>query len=78
MKLCNDRQRVTAANALILVRVFGDSAEFRLNVQRRGDLWDAMHLALVARTGADQTGAVGQGRGVKREASPRPADRFPN
>jgi antitoxin HigA-1 len=42
-ELCNDRRAVTAPTALILARVFGNSAEFWLNVQRRRDLWDAMH-----------------------------------
>lgn len=41
--LCNDRRNVTAATALILARVFGNSPDFWLNVQRRGDLWEAMH-----------------------------------
>src|SRR5947209_7192828 len=42
-ELCNDRRNVTAATALILARVFGNSADFWLNVQRRHDLWEAMH-----------------------------------
>ena len=42
-ELCNDRRAVTAATALILARVFGNSPEFWLNVQRRSDLWEAMH-----------------------------------
>jgi len=42
-ELCNDRRAVTAPTALILARVFGNSADFWLNVQRRSDLWDAMH-----------------------------------
>ena len=42
-ELCNDRRTVTARTALILARVFGNSAEFWLNVQRRTDLWEAMH-----------------------------------
>ncbi|MDX2142170.1 MAG: HigA family addiction module antitoxin [Rhodospirillaceae bacterium] len=42
-ELCNDRRKVTAATALILARVFGNSADFWLNTQRRSDLWDAMH-----------------------------------
>ena len=42
-ELCNDRRNVTAATALIMARVFGNSADFWLNVQRRGDLWEAMH-----------------------------------
>ncbi len=42
-ELCNDRRAVTAPTALILARVFGNSPEFWLNVQRRGDLWEAMN-----------------------------------
>jgi len=42
-ELCNDRRTVTAPTALILARVFGNSPEFWLNVQRRSDLWEAMH-----------------------------------
>ena len=42
-ELCNDRRTVTAATALILARVFGNSPDFWLNVQRRSDLWEAMH-----------------------------------
>ncbi|MBX9946248.1 MAG: HigA family addiction module antidote protein [Reyranella sp.] len=42
-ELCNDRRNVTAPTALILARVFGNSADFWLNVQRRSDLWAAMH-----------------------------------
>lgn len=42
-ELCNNRRAVTAATALILAKVFGNSAEFWLNVQRRSDLWEAMH-----------------------------------
>lgn len=42
-ELCNDRRGVTAATALILARVFGNSPDFWLNVQRRTDLWEAMN-----------------------------------
>jgi antitoxin HigA-1 len=42
-ELCNDRRQVTAPTALILARVFGNSPDFWLNVQRRSDLWEAMH-----------------------------------
>lgn len=44
-ELCNDRRSVTAATALILARVFGNSPDFWLNVQRRTDLWEALHDA---------------------------------
>ena len=42
-ELCNDRRTVTAATALILARVFGNSPDFWLNVQRRSDLWKVMN-----------------------------------
>jgi addiction module HigA family antidote len=42
-ELCNDRRTVTARTALILARVFGNSPDFWLNVQRRTDLWEALH-----------------------------------
>jgi addiction module HigA family antidote len=42
-ELCNGRRNVTAPTALILARVFGNSPDFWLNVQRRSDLWEAMH-----------------------------------
>jgi len=42
-ELCNDRRNVTASTALILARVFGNTADFWLNVQRRTDLWSALH-----------------------------------
>ncbi len=42
-ELCNDRRSVTADTALILARVFGNSPDFWLNVQRRSDIWNALH-----------------------------------
>src|SRR3954462_9288736 len=42
-ELCNNRRSVTAATALILARVFGNSPDFWLNTQRRTDLWNVMH-----------------------------------
>jgi len=45
-ELCNNRRNVTAPTALILARVFGNSPDFWLNVQRRSDLWEAMHSPL--------------------------------
>lgn len=42
-ELCNNRRALTVPTALILARVFGNSPEFWLNVQRRSDLWEAMH-----------------------------------
>jgi antitoxin HigA-1 len=42
-ELCNDRRSVTAATALILARVFGNSPDYWQNTQRRNDLWEAMN-----------------------------------
>jgi addiction module HigA family antidote len=42
-EVCNNRRSVTADTALMLARVFGNSPDFWLNVQRRTDLWEAMH-----------------------------------
>ncbi len=42
-ELCNDRRIITADTALILARVFGNTADFWLNLQRRVDLWEAMN-----------------------------------
>jgi addiction module HigA family antidote len=42
-ELCRDRRAVTADTALILGKVFGNSADFWLNTQRRMDLWDALN-----------------------------------
>ena len=42
-ELCKGRRSLTADTALMLSRVFGNSPEFWLNVQRRTDLWEALH-----------------------------------
>lgn len=42
-ELCNNHRGVTASTALILARVFGNSPDSWLNVQRRIDLWNATH-----------------------------------
>ena len=42
-ELCNGRCTVTAATVLILVRVFVNSPDFWLSVQRRSDIWEKMN-----------------------------------
>ena len=42
-ELCRDRRTLTADTALILARVFGNTADFWLNTQRRTDLWTALN-----------------------------------
>ncbi|GAB6041232.1 HigA family addiction module antitoxin [Endothiovibrio diazotrophicus] len=42
-ELCTGKRMITADTALMLARAFGNSAEFWLILQRRNDLWEAMH-----------------------------------
>ncbi|MDP2698452.1 HigA family addiction module antitoxin [Thalassospira sp.] len=42
-ELCNNRRRITADTALILARVFGNSAAFWISLQTRNDLWEALN-----------------------------------
>ncbi len=42
-ELCTNRRAVTADTALMLVTVFGNSADFRLNLQQRAELWKALN-----------------------------------
>ncbi len=42
-ELCTNRRSITADTAHMLARLFGNSADFWLNIQRRNDLWEALH-----------------------------------
>jgi addiction module HigA family antidote len=42
-ELCNNKLNVTASTALLLAKVFGNSADFWLNLQKRNDLWKALN-----------------------------------
>lgn len=42
-ELCTNRRAVTVDTALILATVFGNTADFWLNLQRRNELWKALH-----------------------------------
>ncbi len=42
-ELCRDRRSITVQTALLLAQIFGNTAEFWLNLQKRIDLWDAMN-----------------------------------
>ena len=67
-ELCNNRRSVTAATALILACGFGNSPDFWLNVQRRGDLWQAMHSP------RDRE-RIERARPLRTRAAPAPAGR---
>ena len=58
-ELCNDRWNVTASTALILARVFGNTVDFWLNIQRRTDLWNATQPA---EAGPDRSCVAFEGR----------------
>ena len=42
-ELCTNRRNITVDTALMLATVFGNSAEFWLNLQQRNDLWEALN-----------------------------------
>jgi addiction module HigA family antidote len=42
-ELCRERRAVTADTALMLSRVFGNTADFWLNTQRRIEIWEALN-----------------------------------
>lgn len=42
-ELCNNKRSITVDTALMLAKVFGNTADFWLNLQKRNDLWNAMH-----------------------------------
>ena len=44
-QLCLNKTAVTVDTALMLATVFDNTAEFWLNLQRRNDIWDALHSA---------------------------------
>jgi addiction module HigA family antidote len=42
-ELCNNKRSITVDTALMLAKVFGNTADFWLNLQRRNDIWAALH-----------------------------------
>lgn len=42
-ELCTNRRTVTVDTALMLATVFGNTADFWLNLQQRNELWKALH-----------------------------------
>lgn len=44
-ELCRNKRAVTADTALMLSRVFGNTAQFWLSLQQKMDIWEATHDA---------------------------------
>ena len=42
-ELCTNRRAITAETALMLATVFGNTAEFWLNLQQRNEIWKALN-----------------------------------
>lgn len=63
-ELCRNRRTVTADTALILARVFGNSADFWLNTQRRMDVWEALNTPRRAQRIARATPLNTRKRGI--------------
>ena len=42
-EICNNKRSVTVDTALMLSRVLGNTPDFWLNLQRRNDIWAALH-----------------------------------
>lgn len=42
-EICNNKRSLTAETAIMLARVFGNSADFWLNLQQKVQLWMAYH-----------------------------------
>jgi addiction module HigA family antidote len=42
-ELCTGKRTVTVDTALLLAKVFGNTPDFWLNLQRRNDIWAVMH-----------------------------------
>jgi addiction module HigA family antidote len=42
-EICTGKRAVTVDTALMLARVFDNTPDFWLNVQRRNDIWAALH-----------------------------------
>ncbi|MDH3991555.1 MAG: HigA family addiction module antitoxin [Gammaproteobacteria bacterium] len=42
-ELCTNRRTITADTALMLATVFGNTADFWMNLQQRNDIWKALN-----------------------------------
>ncbi len=42
-ELCTGKRSVTVETALMLAKVFNNTPDFWLNIQKRNDIWNVMH-----------------------------------
>ena len=42
-EICTNKRSVTVDTALMLAKVFGNTPDFWLNIQRRNDIWSALN-----------------------------------
>ncbi len=42
-EICNGRRAVTVDSALLLAKVFENTPDFWLNIQKRNDIWEVLH-----------------------------------
>lgn len=42
-ELCTGKRAVTVETALMLAKVFNNTPDFWLNIQKRNDIWNVMH-----------------------------------
>ncbi|CAN0570001.1 unnamed protein product [Ectocarpus sp. 12 AP-2014] len=42
-EICNNKRALSAETAIMLATVFGNTPDFWLNLQQKGDLWKAYH-----------------------------------
>lgn len=42
-EICNDKRALSAETAIMLATVFSNTPDFWLNLQQKGELWNALH-----------------------------------
>ncbi len=60
-ELCTNRRSITVDTALMLAKVFGNTPDFRLNLQQRNDIWAVLHSAK-RMAGIDQAKSIAKQR----------------
>tara|TARA_R110000787_G_scaffold68010_1_gene152234 strand:+ start:404 stop:733 length:330 start_codon:yes stop_codon:yes gene_type:complete len=63
-ELCTNRRAVTADTALMLATVFGNTADFWLNLQQRNELWKALNTPKRRATSDERRARIEKARPV--------------